>query len=360
MSYQKPFFVDMTSMTFDMLKKLLMILNNIDCKDDLKNPLKILSTHLGILSSGSLQSPSLPDISIEDKKELENLLYTLVDDPNCPQDVLVSLCNCLQEGMNLLLPPLQQRIGIAKDLLMLKTEQIKRSEKIKLKLIMESINDPKTIGILIQTYEQEVIVKDVMALLETLLKKDEEFGLQREERALLFTIHTQFVLFNLNTSTKFVMNLNIVKESVLQYFQTLFKVSGDYLEKGRISVKNKVLDTKIFEESVILKILHLTLVALISANNLEFSVEIIADLKMICKSGFALQKLIPKENMDNWMTLVHINALSSTFLSTLISNMFNGNAKDSQILDQTLHPSLQVFLGKNCDKGLFINHVDKN
>ena len=84
LSLQKPFFIDITSLTFDMLKKLLTVLDfTAESKDSLKSVLKILSAHLGILSS--IQSPLMPDIPAEDKKELEKILYNLVDTPACPQ-----------------------------------------------------------------------------------------------------------------------------------------------------------------------------------------------------------------------------------------------------------------------------------
>ena len=66
-----------------MLKKLLMILDAGESKNSLKSVLKILSAHLGIISA--IQSPLMPDIPAEDKKELEKLLYNLVDTPGCPQ-----------------------------------------------------------------------------------------------------------------------------------------------------------------------------------------------------------------------------------------------------------------------------------
>lgn len=83
LSMQKPFFIDITHLTFDMLKKLLMILDTGESKDSLKSVLKILSAHLGIVSA--VQSPLMPDIPADDKKQLEELLYNLVDSSSCPQ-----------------------------------------------------------------------------------------------------------------------------------------------------------------------------------------------------------------------------------------------------------------------------------
>ena len=49
----------------------------------LESVLKILSAHLGIVSA--VQSPLMPDIPADDKKQLEQLLYNLVDSSSCPQ-----------------------------------------------------------------------------------------------------------------------------------------------------------------------------------------------------------------------------------------------------------------------------------
>ena len=90
--------------------------------------------------------------------------------------------------------------------------------------------------------DQDGIIIDIIGLLKTLLLKDsqcliqnltydESMGekknsnLQSEERGLLFTIHTQFVLFNLNVHPEFMMNFGHVKDMVLQYLKTLFEVS---------------------------------------------------------------------------------------------------------------------------------------
>ena len=54
--------------------------------------------------------------------------------------------------------------------------------------------------------------------------KTSSSNLQSEERGLLFTIHTQFVLFNLNINPEFMMNFGRVREMVLQYLKNLFKV----------------------------------------------------------------------------------------------------------------------------------------
>ena len=155
----------------------------------------------------------------------------------------MALCNCLHEGMNLLLPPLRQRLVLANQLLKLDANSIKKSEKINLRLIMQSINDPKVIGNLMQEscQDHEGVIVDIIGLLKALLLKDSQClirnltqdekkssNLPSEERGLLFTIHTQFVLFNLNNSREFMFNFGRVKEMVLEYLKTLFKVSLSY------------------------------------------------------------------------------------------------------------------------------------
>ena len=86
---------------------------------------------------------------------------------------MVALSNCLYEGMNLLLPPLPQRIITASELLKVDSAQIRKSQKINLRLILQSINDPKTIGSLMQLcHDEEGIVYDTITLLTSLLRKD--------------------------------------------------------------------------------------------------------------------------------------------------------------------------------------------
>ena len=94
--WHKPFCIDLTSMTFDMLRRLLQTVHkdfDENSKDLVKYILKILSTHLGLLSSGSIQCPLMPEITPDDKKALESLLYELVDSPTCPQDIMLAVCN---------------------------------------------------------------------------------------------------------------------------------------------------------------------------------------------------------------------------------------------------------------------------
>ena len=99
-------------------------------------------------------------------------------------------------------------------------------------------------------HTNEGIIVDVIGLLKTLLHKDSQCliqnltqddnagdktsssNLQSEERGLLFTIHTQFVLFNLNINPEFMMNFGRVREMVLQYLKNLFKVRRFSLKKG--------------------------------------------------------------------------------------------------------------------------------
>ena len=376
MSWQKPFFIDITNLTFDTLKKLVKILNCEESKESLKNTLKILSAHLGILSSGSGHNQPghlWPDILTDDKKELETLLYDLVDSPSCSQDILMALISCLQEGMNLLLPPLHQRIIIANDLLNLEPNSIKKSQKIKLRLILQSINDPKTIGQLMQyCHDQEDVIQDVIDLLETLLLKDSQSliksltsgethaGLPSEERGLLFTIHTQFVLFNLNISPKkFMLNFNLVKEMVLKYLKTLFEVSQEILDTARMAMKNpidgenKTILNCCHENSAILNVLHLSLIALIQSSS-SVSLEILEDVRKICKSGLQLQKLV-LEDSETWLFLFHLNALSSTFLTTLLNSMINdGHTGTNSAPEQNIHTALKKLrksdiLVKKCD-----------
>ena len=101
---------------------------------------------------------------------------------------MVALSNCLYEGMNFLLPPLCQRILIAYKLLKVDPTEIRKSQKINLRLILQSINDPKTIGNLMQLcHGQDGVVNDVIALLTSLLTKD------GQNLVSIFDQHTRFL-----------------------------------------------------------------------------------------------------------------------------------------------------------------------
>ena len=128
-------------------------------------------------------------------------------------------------------------------------------------------------------------------------------------------------------------------------------MSQEVLEHGRMAVKNppKGNNSSVFElfneESAILTVLHLTLVALVSSMptcSNSMALEIMPDLRKICKSGIALQKLVKAEDIENWMFLVHINSLSSTFLSMLLNSMINETSQDFGKFN-LLHPSLRPF-----------------
>ena len=123
--------------------------------------------------------------------------------------------------MNLLLPSLEQQITIANELLKFNPSEMRKSQKINLRMILQSINDPKTIGLLTQLCQDQAgTIEEVIALLKTLLTIDcntliqclsllepsDHSGLQREERSLLFTIHTQFILFNLTFVSKSIVS----------------------------------------------------------------------------------------------------------------------------------------------------------
>ena len=204
------------------------------------------------------------------------------------------------------------------------------------------------------------MIKDSQSLLKCLATPGTcHSGLQSEERGLLFTIHTQFVLFNLNISPKSIMNFSHVREMVLKYLKTLFRVSEDVLQSGRMASKNQFSDGNIsgtlalfHEESAILNVLHLTLIALINSP-MSMALEVIGDIRKICQSGLAFQKLVSEESAgETWVFLFHLNTLSSTFLSMVLNSMINDNGKNVNV-EQTIHPDLKakkrsMFL-QNCD-----------
>ncbi len=366
---QKPFFVDMTIGTFDTLKKLLKSLDTSpDYCESLKNTLKILSCHLGILSGQQNHASNLiiDNIGHSDKEEFEALLYDLVDADHCPQDIMVALCHCLNEGMNLLLPPLEERLVIAKDLLDLPdteaTQSIKKSQKIKLRLILQSINDPKAIGTLMQL-ESADVSQHVITLLKTLLLKDSHHlidslastecqssnsnGLHNEERGLLFTIHTQFVLFNLNSSKpENFVNFYDVRDIVIPYLKTLFGSGTQVLQEGKNALNQNSssrISEKFQEESALLKILYLTFIALMSCP-VSAIFEVLQDLRKVTKAGIELQKHVLKLSDDSdWTFLIQLNSLSATLLSKVLSSLINEGSTEDVWSERSLHASLKPF-----------------
>ena len=72
--------------------------------------------------------------------------------------------------MHLLLPPLEQQLSIANELLKCDPTEMRKSQKINLRMILQSINDPKTIGLLTQLCQDHAgTISEVITLLETLL-----------------------------------------------------------------------------------------------------------------------------------------------------------------------------------------------
>ena len=375
---QKPFFVDMTMGTFDTLKKLLKSLDTSpDYVESLKNTLKILSCHLGILS-GQQASLILDNIGHSDKEEFEALLYELVDADHCPPGIMAALINCLNEGMNLLLPPLEERLVIAKDLLDLdtQTQTIKKSQKIKLRLILQSINDPKAIGTLMQL-ESADVSQHVITLLKTLLLKDSQHlieslnlgnecpsdGLQNEERGLLFTIHTQFVLFNLNTEAENMVNFYDVRDIVMPYLKTLFGSGTHILEEGKKALSQNSsnrISEKFQEESALLKILYLTFVALMSCP-VSAIIEVLQDLRKINKAGIELQKAVLKlsEADNDWTFLTHLNSLSATLLSKILSSIINEGSTEDVWSEHKLHQTLKPFRSSILVQGASFEGIEK-
>ena len=68
--------------------------------------------------------------------------------------------------MNLLLPSLEQQITIANELLKFNPSEMRKSQKINLRMILQSINDPKTIGLLTQLCQDQAgTIEEVIALM---------------------------------------------------------------------------------------------------------------------------------------------------------------------------------------------------
>lgn len=168
-------------------------------------------------------------------------------------------------------------------------------------------------------------------------------GLHNEERGLLFTIHVQFVLFNLNLMLHAKPNAIEIQATVSAYLKNLFKVCQEVLEHGRMAVKsNKKAIVELFhEESAILAILHLTFVALLSAPY-KFCYNLMDDLVSLSKAGIALQKIVPMSEINDWVFLIDLNGLASALLSKILNFVINKNQEDSNI-ERQLNSNLQPF-----------------
>ena len=193
------------------------------------------------------------------------------------------------------------------------------------------------------------VIQNVIILLKTLLLKDSQNmieilnleksnheGLQNEERGLLFTIHTQFVLFNLNLSPENMVNFYDVRDIVLPYLKTLFASGTHVLEEAQKAVLSeresesprnlRFFTEKLQDESALLKVLYLTFISMMSSP-VSTIFEVLPALRKITKAGIELQKILDAEELNHWNFLVQLNSLSASLLSKVLSSLINGTTE---------------------------------
>ncbi len=412
-AWQKPFCVDLNVATFEVLRKLLLFSNEDDKmpvveKNHLaKSVLKILGAHLALVSSAMQHSHLMPEIAEDERAELEKLLYRFMDLDTCSEDIIFTVKECLNKGVNILLPCMPQRIKIASNLLALDRNVIKKSEQENLRLILQSINDPKAIGwLVLLCQDDESLVKNVMTMLQILIRKESQLlvrmlhlvnkdpmfnglvilkaknfengreaneevnfdSIRREEATLLFTLHVHFILFNLSGIKDNLVNRSFVifflkfdffwlqksfkriEELTEDYLKMVFTVGQDLLEHCRFVLKSEnsvslAAANQIFqEESSLVNILHLTLVSLFDIP-LDFTRKLRPELVGLHRSSMALQK-VAVDNINDWLFLVDLNALASALISHTLSSLINLSPEDVQ-LEQDTHPLLKPYLSSD-------------
>ena len=233
--------------------------------------------------------------------------FRFMDLDTCSKDIVLIVKECLNKGVNVLLPPMSQRIKIASRLLVLDSEVIKKSEQENLRLILQSINDPKAIGwLVLLCQEDDALVKSVVSMLQILLRKssqllakkfeenggDDSYDLEafsdndkarKEEGSLLFTLHVHFILFNLTASKTTLKSFDKIEEITEDYLKMVFTVGQDLMEHCRFVIKSKNgvslsnINLIFQKETSLINLLHLTLVSLFDVP-LEFTKKLMPEL----------------------------------------------------------------------------------
>ena len=194
-----------------------------------------------------------------------------MDMPNCPEEVTAKVHDCLQKGVGTLLPTLHARVKKATKLL--SQPQLKTSQRVNLRLILQSLNDPSVIATLLPSSgggsEAKLILKqsaDLVALMRVVIKQlgqlfasrleaiEEEEGssgavrpddpLTEDKVELLYSLHTHFVLTVIKLSTGGSDQSSIsddyvhhIKSLSLDYLKFLFVVCQDLFEHCRLVSK---------------------------------------------------------------------------------------------------------------------------
>ena len=225
------------------------------------------------------------EMSFTLKAELVSVLQRFLDLPSCPSKISVAVEECLQKGIHILLPSLYERIKKACLLLELKHDQMKRSQVVELRLILQSLNDPNIIGSLLNQAssningvgikhsdsEEKSLVTDIMLLLRILLRKaisfagqklvnsddkqqevdksiynfnsKSESALKEIEMSLLFTLHTHFVLANFNNlfcNDEKDTFLALMKDIGVDYMKLQFLLCQDLFEQCHVAIDSQL------------------------------------------------------------------------------------------------------------------------
>ena len=201
-----------------------------------------------------------------------------MDMPNCPEDVTAKVHDCLQKGVGTLLPTLHARVKKATKLLS-QPGQMKTSQRVNLRLILQSLNDPAVIATLLppsgggDQLDSKVLKQsaDTVTLMRVLLKQlgqlfasrlesieeegtataaaatADEDPLTADKVGLLYSLHTHFVLTaiklsgcvqpSLSTSQQLEGYILHIKSLSLDYLKLLFMVCQDLFEHCRLVSK---------------------------------------------------------------------------------------------------------------------------
>lgn len=122
-------------------------------------------------------------------------IIRFVDLVDCPGDIIDRVNDCLNKGVNLLLPSLADRIGKACALLNLKT--LSRGEELNLRLILQSLHDPAVVAsLLCKAREETVDEEKTFTLIKTLIIRTFHYYVSSPSVVSIMTLmyHIDFVL----------------------------------------------------------------------------------------------------------------------------------------------------------------------
>ena len=346
---------------------------------------RLLSPHLILASHQGNEDPSgrrkiRSNFGGQLRSQLESVLYKFMDLSNCPEDVTLSVQECLQKGVEALLPSLQVRVKKSCKLLNTDASTIKRSQQMNLKLILRSLNEPTVITSLLPVgcesleSKSKRTAEETVNLLRILLQQSGKLfaskldgdgqpstiqrststtsmgggdSINHDKMSLLYTLHTHFVLSTINGDDETPGHLS---ELSLDYLKLVFVVCQDLFEQCTFIAKNGSLSklASLFSPNsafTCLHILHFTLVALFDSS-ISYVSNILVHLSDLQSStiGF-LQTVVEKmfapteedtdeprvDCIEKWKLVLDINALITILIAQKCGVVLNTTEKDNEI-----------------------------